>query len=819
MNPPNAQALAPTLAGSVWLRLLVIVLWAMALASQVCFAQQGNYFVNVDNVNNITSTICAPLNYPGANGGSCTGPTAQDVAVTLTTSTTDTITLYLDASANALLGPAPQGTAYAFQIVGSAVTLYQFSNGMVTTLASATIPNQTYPITFNAFFGYIQNGNQGLLNLYAQTSNTRQMMLTYSGVSVWNTGSQQLVGYGYSGYALSGLNPTLSLLDSGAPTTPGNIQVYAQPTRVDVMSSGSSENNSGIYEYLWYRNGSFITGTEEPEFSDPNVQPNTPYTYTVSSVTFNNVTSAAAQVTVATPPNGAIENRRLGVNTTGSYWGGMGEQIDVRSGNLNFSYPLVAANGRSSSVPIGLSYNSQNWRLDQGNGTNNTWNLVDVKPAGFGWNLQVGSLKTFWSNYFTVHHYEFEDATGTTYRLGNNNNGLWTSSHSIYVWYDSTTSILHFRDGSSWQMGCLSADPEPDAGVLYPTLIEDSNGNQVAIAYDKGGSFSWPNASGRITSISDSRGAPAYTLTYTQSPSGVKLVTSLANSISSGESFTFTYSQNQPLHSPFPTNPSFGVTDFLTSITNNSTGLATTFTYDSANAGELIKVTFPYQGNFSWQYGTKAYADSRSVREVTGRSLLWDTWSQSPTTWQYVFTRANDTGKYVPQSMTLAESSSNPAHPNAVPATKVWTFSQLADSTEGLVTSYTEQQTSPSLTLRVTNYTWALDSAGNSYISRIQTTSDPGQSYSVTKQVDQTLDQYGNVTQTLLYSFSNLSAPAKTYNTTYWNSGLSLLAGAPNGAYILNRPLSTTVTDGTNVFTLLTNSYDGEGGLLTPRPA
>ena len=122
--------------------------------------------------------------------------------------------------------------------------------------------------------------------------------------------------------------------------------------------------------------------------------------------------------------------------------------------------------------------------------------------------------------------------------------------------------------------------------------------------------------------------------------------------------------------------------------------------------------------------------------------------------------------------------------------------------------AYSEQQTSPSLALRLTNYTWAQDPAGNSYIRQIQNISDPGQSYSVTKQVGQTLDQYGNVTQTLLYSFSNLSTPAKTYTNTYWSSGASPAAGAPIYAYILNRLLTSTATDGTNNFTLVSNVYD-----------
>jgi hypothetical protein len=50
------------------------------------------------------------------------------------------------------------------------------------------------------------------------------------------------------------------------------------------------------------------------------------------------------------------------------------------------------------------------------------------------------------------------------------------------VWYDTTASPprLHFPDGSFWEFGCQSAGTEEDSGTLYPTLMEDSNGNQLS---------------------------------------------------------------------------------------------------------------------------------------------------------------------------------------------------------------------------------------------------------------------------------------------------------------------------------------------------
>jgi hypothetical protein len=48
------------------------------------------------------------------------------------------------------------------------------------------------------------------------------------------------------------------------------------------------------------------------------------------------------------------------MRSTGSYWGGAGEQIDLLSGNLNFTLPLVRAMGRGGwGVTFAASYNSQ----------------------------------------------------------------------------------------------------------------------------------------------------------------------------------------------------------------------------------------------------------------------------------------------------------------------------------------------------------------------------------------------------------------------------------------------------------------------------
>ena len=96
---------------------------------------------------------------------------------------------------------------------------------------------------------------------------------------------------------------------------------------------------------------------------DRTVQPNTAYTYSISACDFH-ANCATSTINITTPAAGAIDPREIGVRPTGTYWGSGGEQIDMRSGNVNFTVPLIKAMSRGGGgAGINLSYNSQNWRL------------------------------------------------------------------------------------------------------------------------------------------------------------------------------------------------------------------------------------------------------------------------------------------------------------------------------------------------------------------------------------------------------------------------------------------------------------------------
>ena len=496
--------------------------------------------------------------------------------------------------------------------------------------------------------------------------------------------------------------------------------------------------------------------------------------------------------------------RRTGVYSTGSYWGGGGEQIDTLSGNLNFSLPLVTAQGRTGwTVPLGLTYNSQNWRQD--NGAN--LKLGGDVGYGFGWQMQIGSVTpytTVTQSATATDHYVYADGTGAQYRLDVNNSGVWSSSQGIYVWFDANANRLHFRDGTFWVMGCTSSSGEADADTMYPTTVEDVNGNQVLIVYGAGAGIpsAANNTSARISAITDVRapsgGLPTYDFTY-NSDAPVPHLAGISNRIQTAETFSFTYAV-AALGPPFGTDTSWAgqTTSHLATMNVPSTG-SYQFTYDSAGAGELGQVTFPYGGHLRWVYQNFQYAGGRSLREVSARYLAAD--AAGAVEWgPYTMTHPDAANSVaVHSSTTLTDASGNGA--------KTWNFPGGGSPAwaVGLISDFA-QKASAGSTYGITHdsYTWSQNAGGHPFISAKTSLMDEGTGNQQSALSTQAQDGYGNATQTAVYPFNNTSSALQTYNSAYLNTAGYL------GNYIFNRLLTTTLTTGGAVKTLVNNYYDGK---------
>lgn len=574
-----------------------------------------------------------------------------------------------------------------------------------------------------------------------------------------------------------------------------SISTSATVNQVNIQWPAGTDNTggSGVWGYQLYRGGQLLTTTQSLSYVDTaGIVPSTQFNYTLTVLDYD-MNGTSTNFSVTTPhiqtnppyPSSTPDGRRVGVRPTGAYWGGTNENIDVLSGNLNYTMPLLKAQARGGiTLPFNLVYNVQNWRQDSGG----EWLYDGDVGYGFGWQLLAGRVIPVWNpGGYTAAYYLFVDSTGAEYHLNQNSGSIWSSQESIYVYFDASVNVLHLKNGVSWTFGCISAATEADSGVMHPTLVEDTNGNQIAISYQTAPGASWSNSSARITTISDVRATSAYTFTYnSDSPPHL---TAIRNNVQTGEAYNFTYS-SQAIASPF-NSQSFGTTAVLATSVVNTLNMTNSFTYDGS--AELTKIVLPYGGYLAYNYATTTYTSGISYREVQQRHVASD--GTSGTDIVYPLAHESSPGSTVHQYTTMIDPSGT--------GEKYWTFA-TSGLAEGLVTQYQGIQTPSGAVKTQNNFTWAQDGVGNSYIATSQTTLDPGQSYQAVKQTTQTVDNYGNVLQAKNYDYNSLTTPLRTYTYTYLHTNSSTYTSL----YILNRLTGATVTDGTTNISLGLNFYD-----------
>ena len=536
-----------------------------------------------------------------------------------------------------------------------------------------------------------------------------------------------------------------------------------------------------------------VTTVTAPSYTPP-VALNAGVTYFWYVVAKNSAGSSAPSSTwffQTAPAGGSLftDGWRIGVRPTGSYWGAAGEQIDLMSGNLNFSVPLLRAQARAGwSAAFALSYNSQLWRQ----GPNGTSLLGRDIGYGLGWTLQAGSVTPNTDG----HTYIFADASGAQYRLDQFAGGIYTSLEGPRVAFDTNVSPpkLHFLDGSFWVMGSASAAGEQDAGSLYPTLMEDSNGNQIQIDYAIGTGAAVIDTSGRILKIRDPRTANGYgaydTYIFAYNSDPIPHLTGITNQVFTSEQYTFTYNAGQSLTSPFTSNLNFGTTTLLQTVTTTGLSISHAFAY-VPGSGELSQVTTPFGGILGWQYRGYTYGDGHMYREVQTRTMRPSSGAST-----YTWNLALDNNPTLHGSATMTDVGAG--------TTKVWTF-QTSGTFAGLTGSYEERDSGNTALLRK-DYTWAQDPGGVPYVATDLTTLNPGAAYAVQMKTTQTVDLYGNLLQSNVYNYGNLSTPARTYDYTY------LMDSNYTSRYIRNRLRQVTVTAGANATTLISNTYDTNSG-------
>jgi hypothetical protein len=612
----------------------------------------------------------------------------------------------------------------------------------------------------------------------------------------------------FSGVAGTITEVDIGPYDSVAPLAFNQATVNTSPVQTYLAMRWQPQlddpNGTGIWRYDISRADQgnqfqFIASTTAPNYIDYTVIPSSQYRYQICALDYHHNSTCSSTISVVTSPAGSVDPRQVGVRPTGSYYGAAGEEIDMRSGNLNYSRALFKAMGRGGwGVPFGLSYNSQIWHQDA-NGA--SWLDGQDLGYGLGWKLQAGALTPVYSNAWTILYYLFVDSTGAEYHLdqhGQDHNvpahDVYSTKESLYLWFDATDNRLYFRDGSFWVLGCTSAGTEQDAGTMYPTLMQDTNGNQVIVNYTTGVGANWVNSSSRIQSVEDVRSSaatfPVYSFTYTGAASPtIPRLTGITNWIGTAEAYSFAQNTGG-LVSPFNSAVTFASVNFLSSIQQTPTNLTTSFTYDASGTGELYQVTTPYQGYIRWTYRSATLNGQRTVREMYQRFVGTGQGSQM----QYSLERyPGDSNYSIHLYGQMMDYNAN--------ASKVWWFQTSTTQPEaGLQTKYQGRNGTTSPTVLTENdYTWTVDSAGNPYIQATVTIDGTAQ-----KRVAQTLDGYGNITEMDVYDYPSGSSLSRKYLSTY------LTDTAHTYRYILNRLVNTTVWDASHTTSaaLVQNTYD-----------
>src|SRR5579884_1795543 len=322
-------------------------------------------------------------------------------------------------------GVSPNGTL-------ATVNIYQCSSGNLTWYgywqASVTPVTTTRTVVWGG-------GN----HLWFFVNN---QLIVNTGLPYGPVGNPGIGGYNQpsgSGFASARIGHLDTLVPNVIDTQSIGLSTF--PNQISMQWAGTTDdvNGIGLWQYWIYRadahnnNWVFLGSAPSPEFTDNTVSAGSSYTYQITAVDWHGNQTPSSNIAVTIPPLQNIDQRRTGVRPLGNYWGGAGEQIDMSSLNLNFTIPLLTAQGRGNwSVPFNLTYNSQNWRQDGGG----TWKLGYDVGYGFAWQLLAGAVTPSYTGSAGVDHYVFTDATGAQYRLTNKNNGVWSYTEGIYVWFD-----------------------------------------------------------------------------------------------------------------------------------------------------------------------------------------------------------------------------------------------------------------------------------------------------------------------------------------------------------------------------------------------
>ena len=443
-----------------------------------------------------------------------------------------------------------------------------------------------------------------------------------------------------------------------------------------------------------------------------------------------------------------------GRSSFGTYWGHSEESINLLSGNLSYTLPLLQLKSRKLSISLHAAYNSQSWKSGAAQESSQSGSTLFVRALGAAWQLSLGSIETVTDAGGVVRGYTYTTSTGAVLPLLQTPSGWITVSGSYLSWNPASATLSH-SDGTTLHFESQSSAGEPDAGTLHPTLIQDRNGNQIVVNYAVGAGGGAANTSGRISSIADARsaysqdGQNSYVFEYsgTTTPSLV----AIRSLLPINESYTFSYAQQALTSSA---GKGTANAPLLVGVSRGS-GASRAFSYN--NSAELLSASNWNGGVLSWDYQSVTMPSGQVVREVSARTLTDPTSASAGFT--VTLSRPGDNPAGDVHSVAQIASGSQPL--------RLYSFNKgTSAALQGLLVQTDEYGDGGSV-IETSQVGWKVTSFGSPYKgSRVRTLS-PGSSAQKTSRWELTQDDFHNAVEVRSFGYRSAGTPTRVETKTY----------------------------------------------------
>lgn len=491
------------------------------------------------------------------------------------------------------------------------------------------------------------------------------------------------------------------------------------------------------------------------------------------------------------------------------------------SGNFQFAAPILGLPGRGISISLGAAYNSRLWNKA---GNQITYDIDRSWPAP-GFSLGFGKLLGMG----VYHGGMLVDADGTRHAYTGSVSAYGSVSH--FVGHTTDGSFIDYSYFTGTGGGIVSAETRlangtvitygaPGPGAVYPTQIEDANGNQITITYVG-------NAGPRIQTITDTLNR-VITFYYDSN----NLLTAIkAPALVSGtrELVRFHYHQ---------LSLSYGFSGLTTVVRDSSPWVIDAIYYPGTSTGYWFG-----DSDSDSSYGMLAKVVEQRGMTFSASSLTdMGSVSQGQTTrtetYNYPLTADNsltDAPTYTSMTESWTRDGTNfdsattgyEVHENSTPRTvtitlpngttsKQYSYNHSGDYDDGLVYS-DETRDSNSTLLQSSSTTWGEGAYGSPRPNRVEKTDERGQTTAAEFSYGSSYNQVIEV-RDFDYGGSTLLRATRTeYQNSSNYTGFATSFGYV-GRHIFNLPLNVEVYDSDTTTRLSRTEYQYDGQTLTDTP-